>query len=284
MGDGLNADSESIVELSLRITMIAVIVSFVATGMLTGLLAGLLGIGGGVVIVPALSVIFVYFGVIPAENVMHVAVSCSLAVIVFTALSTVRTHVHVGQVLWPLYYRLVPGVVVGVLMGVLVADLLPGHIIKMLFGLFLLIVGLRMLFMVKPPQQRGLPTTPIFHAVSTFVGFKSGLLGIGGGSLMIPFLTRCNIEMRKAQAVSSLCSLSIAITGSLISIYTGWDEHIMVNFTTGYVYWPAVLAIAIPSMICAPLGTRLAYRLPVKHLKRVFAVFLLFNGTHMLLT
>ena len=127
-----------------------------------------------------------------------------------------------------------------------------------------------------------MPKAWLTHLISFLVGIKSGVLGIGGGAVIIPFLTRCHVPIRKIAAIASLCSMTIAVVGSVTFMITGWNEPNLPLGSTGYVYWPAVFAVALPSMMCAPLGAKLAYRVPILLIRRAFIVFLLITAIHLL--
>jgi uncharacterized membrane protein YfcA len=257
---------------------------YLIAGSFVGLLAGILGIGGGVFIVPILATMFNHFNITPPEITMHIAIATSLGIMILTTQAVVRAHVHIGQVLWEVVYRLLPGTLIGGAFGVLCTDQLKSNTLKMIFAAFVMAIGLRMIIVRHPKILSGLPRNSwIFHSISSSIGFLSGLLGIGGGSLMIPFLTKCNTPIRQAQAVSSLCSFCVAVLGSSIAVASGFNEPVP-SGSLGYVYLPAMLCVAIPSMVTAPLGTRIAYLLPVLTLKRLFGGFLIFSGIHMLMS
>jgi len=263
--------------------MFLILALYVVAGSFMGLVAGVLGIGGGVFIVPILASIFNHFAVTPPMITMQIAIGTSLAIMILTTQAVVRAHVHIGQVLWEVVYRLLPGTLLGGVLGVLCTSFLKSDTLKIIFAVFVISIGLRMLFVRHPKLLTGLPRPWIFHSITTTIGFFSGLLGIGGGSLMIPFLTKCNTPIRQAQAVSSLCSFALAVLASGVAVISGLNEPAP-SWSLGYVYLPAFLLVAIPSMVTAPLGTRIAYLLPVLTLKRLFGGFLLFSGVHMMLS
>jgi uncharacterized membrane protein YfcA len=247
---------------------------YIVTGMSAGLIAGVLGIGGGMIIVPALLYIFQQTQNVPASLQMHVAAGSSLAIMIFTAQASVRAHLRKSGILWRAYYRLQPGIIVGAIVGAALADRLPTHWLKMLLGIFLLCIVAEMVFHPDVPHRNGFPKTWINRLVSFVIGFKSGLLGIGGGALIIPYLTYCGVESRQTVGVSAMCTFTIGTIGMIAFMITGINEQGLPAWSTGYVYWPAVLGVAIPSMIFAPLGAHLTYRLPVHHLKYAFMAVL----------
>lgn len=254
---------------------------YLATGAVAGVLAGLLGVGGGLIIVPALVFIFAAQR-LPDAIVMHMALGTSLATIVMTSTSSVRAHHKRGAVLWQVVWRLTPGIVVGTLMGAVLVDMLSGGILKRIFGIFALLVALQMGLGAKPAPHRRLPERSGMGLAGWVIGGVSAIVGIGGGSLTVPFLTWCRVGVHNAVATSSACGLPIALAGSLGFIITGWNETTLPAFSSGYIYWPAMAGIAITSVLFAPLGARLAHALPADTLKKFFAIFLALLGARML--
>jgi uncharacterized membrane protein YfcA len=258
------------------------VIIYLLLGAFAGLVAGLLGVGGGLIIVPVLVFIFTGQGV--AEHlIVHLAVGTSLATIVFTSISSVRAHHQHGAVLWPAFWQLTPGIVIGAWLGALFADLLASDQLRRFFGVFELLVAIQMTFNVKPRPHRQLPGRAGMVGAGSVIGAISAIVGIGGGTMTVPFLVWCNVAMRKAVATSSACGLPIAVAGATGFIVTGWNAVDLPAYSSGYVYWPAFIGIVIASVLSAPLGARLAHRLPAAQLKRIFAVLLYILGLRMLL-
>jgi hypothetical protein len=245
----------------------------IVTGGIAGVLAGLLGIGGGVIIVPVLVFVFQYQGV-DAEIIMHVAIGTSLATIAFTSISSIRTHQAHGAILWPVFKRLTPGIIIGALIGAAVADALPSDVLRLLFAPFMLLVAYQMAFGRPPKPHRKLPGKSGLFAAGGIVGLISSVLGIGGGALNVPFMSWCNIPVRNAVATSAAVGFPIAVAGSLGFIYSGWDVETLPDWSVGYINLPALLGIVVASALAAPYGARLAHRISDKLLKRVFAILL----------
>jgi len=259
-----------------------ILLIYLSAGALAGMLAGLLGVGGGIVIVPVLVFVFSLQG-IAAEVSVHLAIGTSLATIVATAVSSIRAHHRRGAVLWPVFQRLAPGIVVGALAGAVVADLMSSDSLRRVFGGFAVLVSLQMAFSRRPQVQRELPGPLGLAAVGVFIGGVSALVGIGGGALSVPFMSWCNIAMRNAVATSAATGLPIAVAGAVGFIVTGWGEEGLPPFATGFVYWPAFLGIVGMSALVAPLGARVAHSVPTTALKRFFAAFLGVVGVKMLI-
>jgi len=259
----------------------ATIAACLALGALAGTLAGLLGIGGGIVIVPGLAAVLAEGGVAP-ERLMQVAVGTSLATIVATAGAAIRAHQRRGAVRWSLVARLGPGVAVGAAAGTVVADALATRTLAAVFGLFLIAVAARLAWPRAPAPARGLPGRAVLAAWGSAIGGIASLLGIGGGTLTVPLLAWCNVDLRQAVATAAALGLPIAVVATLGFIALGWGHPGLPAGATGYVYWPAWLAVTPATVACAPLGARLAHTVPVPWLQRGFAVFVLVVGVRML--
>jgi len=254
---------------------------FIALGILAGFLAGLLGIGGGIVVVPGL--VFLFHQVaMPHQYQMHMAAATSLAAMIFTTQGSVRAHQKIKPIRWEIYRRMAVGIAIGAVSGAVIANLLPTEVLRVIFGVVVLVIAVHMWRDVKPKATQKPPPTWVTHVVSYVIGFKSGMLGIGGGALTFPYLTRCKVSIKEAVAVTAVCSFTVAVVGTLSTIVTGWHKAGLPHWSTGYVYWPAAIAIALGSMLFAPMGARFSQRMPEKKLKRVFAAFLVFVGINML--
>lgn len=261
---------------------IQIIITYLGVGAFAGVLAGLLGVGGGIIIVPALAWSFHLQGMEDAV-IMHLAIGTSHATIIVTSLSSVRAHHRRQAVLWPVFWRLTPGIILGAFLGVAIADAMPGATLQIVFGVFVLLVSIQMGFGAKPAPQRELPGAGGMLAAGGIIGTLSAIVGIGGGSLTVPLLTWCNTSIRNAVATSSACGLPIAVSSATGFIVAGLHKSGLPAWSLGYVYGPALLGIITASMFFAPVGARLAHTLPVVVLKRIFAGFLALVGVKMLI-
>jgi uncharacterized membrane protein YfcA len=266
-------------------TPLALLLIFPAIGAVSGLLAGLFGIGGGLVIVPALNAVFAA-GIVAMEPTarMHVAIGSSLAVIVFTAISSVRAHHGYGAVLWPAVRGLAPGIVVGGLLGAWLADLLATRSLEVVFGIFAILMAAQIGFAPKvEPDGRGpMPRLPGYLGAGAVIGSVSALGGIGGGIMTVPYLAWHSVPLRIAVGTAAACTLPVALSGAVGYALAGQGTPVP-GWSTGYLFWPAIGVIAAVSMLTAPLGARLAHRLPVKQLRALFALLLLLVAADMLL-
>lgn len=243
-------------------------------GALAGILAGLLGVGGGLIIVPLLALAFTFQG-LPTEHVQHLALGTSLATILFTAASSSAAHHRHGAVHWVAVARIATGILAGTFSGTWVAARLSSHSLRGFFVVFLLVVAVQMLLDMRPKPSRQLPGRAGMFGAGAGIGLISSLVGIGGGTMSVPFLIWCNLPMRTAIGTSAAIGFPIALAGAAGYLVNGWHAPALPAGCLGFVYLPALVGVAAASVLTAPLGARLAHRLPVKPLKRGFAVFLL---------
>lgn len=245
----------------------------VILGMVSGILAGLFGIGGGLVIVPVLVLLFTAQG-IPADLIMIMSVATSLATIIVTSTASVLAHHRLGSVVWGKVFRLVPGIMIGAAFGAVVADHMDADMLRFIFILFLLYVGVQMAFQIKPAPGAVKESKALDLSVASLIGLMSSIVGIGGGTLTVPYLVRCRYAMRNAVAISSACGLPIAVAGTVSYAVLGWDQSRLPEWSLGYVYLPAFLGISLGSFFTAPLGAKLAHQLPAQKLRRYFSILI----------
>ncbi|WP_232020208.1 sulfite exporter TauE/SafE family protein [Sulfuriflexus mobilis] len=243
-------------------------------GAIAGTLAGLLGIGGGIIIVPVLALVFSAQGV-NVDVLMHVSIGTSLATIVITSISSIRAHQQHQAIQWAVFRRITPGVLFGALLGALLAKFISGDNLQVIFGVFMLFVAAQMIFGNTTEPHRQLPKTLGMFMAGTSIGTISSLMGVGGGSMSVPFLTWCNIAIRNAVATSSAIGLPIAIAGVSGFILTGWGVEHRPLWSLGFVNIPAFFSIVVASTLFAPVGARLTHRIPPRRLRLFFGFFLL---------
>lgn len=257
-------------------------VLYALLGAIAGTSAGLLGIGGGLIMVPALLMIFPEIG-INGDHMVHMAIGTSLGAIVFSSISSVYSHHRHGGVMWGLFAKVAPGVVLGAVLGSAIAHYLPGDILKRIFGSLEILIAIHMGIGRQPAPSRQLPSIVPLGGFSVVVGSIASIMGMGGGAMTTPFFMWCNVAARNAIATSAAIGLPTAISGSIGYIFTGWGQQGLPSWSFGYVYLPALLGIVLFSMGFAPIGAWLAHRLPAKTLKRIFAFVLMGLGLNMLL-
>ncbi len=250
-------------------------------GAFVGVLAGLLGVGGGLVIVPIL-VFSLSLQNVSSEIIMHLALGTSLASIMFTSVSSFMAHHRRGAVQWSIVRRIVIGILTGTFLGSCFASLLSTGTLKIFFVVFLYFVAYQFLTNKKPKPSRELPGIPGMFAAGNIIGFISSLVGIGGGSVSVPYMVWCNVSVHRAIGTSAAIGLPIAISGTVGFLFNGWGHELLPKHSIGFIYLPALVGIAFVSILTAPLGAKLAHSLPVGKLKKIFAVLLIVVGTKML--
>ncbi len=255
---------------------------YVALGAFAGVLAGLLGVGGGLVIVPVLTFIFTSQH-LPDVHILHLALGTSLASIMFTSISSLRAHHLRGAVDWLVVRRISFGIMVGTFGGSWVAAQLSTRFLKSFFVVFLYFVAIQMLLNIKPKSHRQLPGRSALFGVGGLIGGVSSLVGIGGGSMSVPFLVWCNVAIHRAIGTSAAIGFPIALAGAMGYVVNGLSIPLPPH-SLGFVYLPALIGIAAASIVTAPLGAKLAHSLPIDKLKKTFALLLIVMGTKMLLS
>lgn len=257
------------------------IVALLVLGCATGFVAGLLGIGGGMLLVPFLTLLF-SLRAFPEEHLVHMAIATSLATIMFTSVSSVHAHHKRGAVLWSVVKVLAPGILLGSLIGAQVAGRMPTAFIALFFAVFVGFSALQMLRDRKPKPSRELPRALGMFGVGNAIGFVSSIVGAGGGFISIPFMVWSNVKIHKAVATSAALGFPIAAAGTVGYILAGFAERDLPAGTFGFVYLPALFAVAGGSVLTAPYGARVAHALDTGRLKRTFALLLFGLAGYML--
>ena len=258
------------------------IVELAVLGAATGFMAGLLGVGGGMLMVPFITIIMSNRGVKP-DLAVKMAIATSMATIIFTSISSVWAHHKRGAVRWDITRHLAPGIVVGSFVGSLgVFALLKGASLAIFFALFVGFSATRMMQAKRPAPTRQLPGTAGLFGFGALIGFLSGLVGAGGALISVPFMTWCNVHMRNAVATSAALGFPIAVANVIGYVISGRHVEGLPAGSFGYIWLPALVVIAVCSVLTAPLGARAAQALPVGVLKKVFASVLYLLAAYML--
>jgi len=254
---------------------------YLAVGAFVGFFAGLLGVGGGLVTVPALAMIFSaqHFA---ADHVLHLALGTSMAAILFTSISSLREHHRHGAVIWAVVRDITPGILIGTALGTVLARQVSTRALAIFFAAFVVFVAVQMMFNLKPKPSRQLPGRLAVAGVGAGIGAVSSLAAIGGGTLTVPFLTWCNVKVHNAIGTSAAVGFPIALGGAVGYIVNGLSVAELPQWSLGFVYLPALAWLVASSMLTAPLGARTAHRLPVPTLKRIFAGVLVLLSAKML--
>lgn len=258
------------------------IVWFLAAGAFAGICAGLFGVGGGMIIVPALVWIFTAYGYSP-EIIAHLAVGTSLATIIVTSISSLTAHNKRGGVRWDVWKNMAIGLVVGSILGAAVAEQIHGLMLQALIGAGALLVAFKMLFLPnKENLGKPLPSAPVQVGAGSGIGMASAIFGIGGGSLTVPFLTWAGLPMRQAVGTSAACGLPIALAGAAGFAWFGQNVAELPEGAVGFVHVIGFICISFASFITAKLGAKWAHQLPAATLKKGFGILLLVAGSQLL--
>lgn len=252
------------------------LLSYVIVGIVTGILSGLLGLGGGVVMVPALTFLFSWQG-FPNEYLMQLAAGTSLAAMIMTTLMATWSHHRRGTVQWTMLKYFLPGMVGGSLLGVWIAKQVSTQSLRWIFACFAVLLSLKLLFAAKDQESakvRALNLATLFM-FAIGIGILAGLLGLGGGVLLIPLFLWLGLTMTQASATSAACAFPTSIAGATTAMIVGWHIPGLPPMTWGFVVLPVALILGFASLFGAPLGVILAHRLPVIVIKRIFGGLLL---------
>ena len=256
------------------IFMTEIFLASLLLGILAGIAAGLFGIGGGALIVPVLVWLFQAQHFNP-EQIMLLAVATSLATAIFTSAASVRTHHKLGNIDWRRALHLAPSMLLGAGVGAVLAKYISADLLRWFFVAYLLYTSVQMAI----PRKAKTSTRParqfLDYPTGLLIGVLSAILGIGGGTMTVPYLVGNGLAMKNAVATSSACAIPIALSAAASYAVLGWqDSHLPVG-SLGYLYLPAFAGIVLTSIFTAPLGAKLAHRLPAQKLKRYFAIVLL---------
>ena len=255
--------------------------AYLAIGSVVGFFAGLLGIGGGMVMVPMLAWAFAAQG-LAAEHIVHLALGTSMATIMFTSVSSMRAHHAHDAVDWKVARAMAPGILTGSFLAALAAGLIATRPLAVMFTLLVFYAATQILFDLRPQRSRELPGPAGVFAAGAAIGAISSLLAAGGAFMCIPFLAWCSVPLRRAIGTAAAVGLPIAVAGTAGYVLQGLRVAGLPAATLGYVYLPALALVVVTSMLAAPLGARVAHRVPVKRLRIVFAVVLYALAARML--
>ncbi len=258
------------------------IAQLLVLGTCGGIMAGLLGVGGGMVLVPFLTAMLKSMGV-PLDVAVKMGIATGMATIVFTSISSQLSHHRRGAVRWDFVRHIAPGILLGAILASLgVFTVLKGKWLALVFGVFVIFSATQMLLNRQPKASRTMPGPVGRAGVGTGIGFLSGLVGAGGGFISVPFMTWCNVPMHQAVGTSAALGLPIALFNSIGYSISGSGVADRPDYTLGYIWLPALLALASCSILTAPIGAKLAHSLDVKPLKRIFALLLYALAFYML--
>jgi uncharacterized protein len=262
--------------------MLEWMVAYLALGALVGFFAGMLGIGGGAIMVPLLVLMFFAQG-LPAEHVVHLAVGTSMSTILFTSLSSIRSHQKRGSIRWDIFRGMTPGILLGGLAGSVVASLVPSNVLAIAFTVVIAFAATNILLDRAPSASRGMPGPAGLFGVGAGISALSAVAAMGGAFISVPYMLWCNVAMINAVGTAASLGFPIAVAGTIGYVYNGLQDHGLPPLTLGYIYLPAMAGIVVTSMLVAPVGTAAAHKLPTKWLKRIYAILLYVLAVRMLI-
>ncbi len=250
-------------------------------GLLVGFLAGMFGIGGGLIIVPALTYLLISVAGLALEQVMPMAVATSLSTIIFTGYSSARAHYKLGNLKRDVVMWCGLGIAFGAIFGAQVASAISGTMLKNVFAVMMVLIALQMIF-----GKRRMSTHHASRSSLTTIGagsgFFSALMGIGGGVLLVPALVWFRVNMRQAIGCAALCGLVVAVFGTASFIFAGLHVSELPGMTLGYVYLPATFGIVVTSVFTAGVGARLGQTIDTELLKKLLAGLLILVSIRMI--
>jgi len=247
-----------------------IFVDYAFIGLLAGFLAGYLGIGGGLIIVPALTWLFMRDPLL-AEHAVHLAVATSLATMLPTAFSSVLAHHRKRAVAWSVVRSLAPGLVGGAALGAFTATVLSTGALARVFGLYAVLAGGQLLIGRQARGEKALPGPVGTGLTGALIGAVSAMVGIGGGSMTVPWLLWHGRPAAAAVATAAACGYPIAFSATLAFVFLGGKS----GNVAAYIHVPALAGVAVFSMLAAPLGAAAVHRARATTVRRVFGAFLL---------
>ena len=261
--------------------LLTLFVLLLAIGTLAGVIAGLLGVGGGIILVPAFYYTFTALG-FDSANMMQICVATSLATIVLTSIRSVLSHNKKGAVDWVILKSWAPGIAIGAVVGVLIAREMRSESLMILFGILGALVGLYLAFGRQSWRLGDSMPKGIGRAVtSPVLGFLSVLMGIGGGSFGVPLMSLFNQPIHRAVATSAGFGVIIAVPSVIGFLMIGWGDPSKPPFTYGLVNLPAFAIVVSMTMLTAPFGVKLAHAMNPKPLRIAFAFFIMLMALNM---
>jgi uncharacterized membrane protein YfcA len=250
-------------------------------GSISGFLAGLLGIGGGMILVPFMILVFNHLH-FDQSVIVHMAIASGMATILFTTTSAIWAHHKHGSIDWGLVKMLSPGLVIGSLFGGSeLFEALNTSWLSLFFAVFIVYTSIQMIANKKPQPGRELPGSAGLISFGMLAGALSSLLGAGGAFITVPFMLWCNVKPHVAMASSSGLGFPIAVAATIGYMYGSWNHPNLPSGSLGFVYVPAVACIVAVSIFTAPLGAKMARKLNIAQLKRIFGVMLFFLAAFM---
>ncbi len=254
---------------------------YIGLGIFAGMLSGIFGIGGGLVIVPTLLFCFKFLG-FPEAHVMHLTIGTSLSIILVTVSNSTYGHYLNKNIEWSIVKKFLGPLIVGAIAGSFVSKDIAANTLELIFSLYVVLVSIKMFTDIKVERELKETSSVLYGLVGLIIGFKSTILGIGGGTISIPFLSWRGLPMKKAVGISASLGVPIAIAGTASYIYNGLGINGLPEYSLGFVYLPALGGVVITSSFFARLGARISHKLPQQRMKRGFSLFLMIVAVKMI--
>jgi len=255
--------------------------AYALAGALVGFLAGMLGVGGGMTIVPIFAALFTAQHFAP-DHIVHLSLATAMASAVFTVSASVGEHHKRNAVNWDIVKRMAPGMVTGTLGATLASGWVPQRLLAISFATIVIAAGIQIIANKKPKAARTLPGPVPLFCVGLAIGIVAGLVSAGGAFLSMPFMVFCGVPILTAIGTGAALSIPVAVMGTVGYLISGWNAQGLPPWSAGFIYLPALLALACASMVTAPFGARLAHRMPIRILRRIFAALLFVLAARML--
>jgi uncharacterized membrane protein YfcA len=247
------------------------IMYFLLLGSFVGVVSGLFGIGGGGIIVPVLTTIFLAHG-LDEHDVVHMALGTSMAIIIITSISSIKAQQKKKAIVWDVVKMMAPGILIGTFLATFIASKLDSFYLSIIFSMFMFYSAIQMFIGKKPKPDTKVFSNRIHFLSGNIIGGLSSLVSIGGGILSVPYLLIQNIDIKRAIATSSAISFPIALSGTFGYIVNGWVNTSLETFTIGYVNLTAFACVAIASFLTAPIGVMLVHKIDVNLMKKLFSL------------
>lgn len=246
---------------------------FIFLGLASGFFAGLLGLGGGIITVPVLALLIFPYLNFPSDEIMHIAVASSLAAMIPTSIMSIYGHHRQKGILWSIAFKFTPGLIVGGVIGAILASIIARQSLQYSFATFQIFVVAYMLFSSVTSVKSIVGNQTVNPYISLPISCLSSLLGVGGGTMTVPYLLWRGLEMRQAIGISAYCGFPIAIASTFT--YSLMQYNDLNDFFGEFIYLPSVVGIGLGSILSAPLGAKCVSYLPVNFIKLLFSMMIL---------
>lgn len=255
-------------------------IEYLFLGCFVGICAGMFGIGGGGIMVPVFTMIFLENSV---NEPLHLALGSSMCAIIITSFSSFKAHNKNHAVRWDIFKFMAPGVVVGTMSSAFVASIIPAFYLALIFSLYMFIQALRMFFTTVTTKASRVYKRGVQFIAGAIIGAVSAIVSIGGGSLSVPYVASQGVDIKKAIGTSAAIGFPLSIAGTFGYIISGWQNTDIANFIVGYVNLKAVFFTTITSFLFAPLGVKIVHHIKSSIVRKIFGVFLFALSINMFL-